>query len=128
MGDTWYLDELFVTIQGRQQYLWRAVDEDGDVIDILVQSRRNRRAAMRFFRKLLKARGPRTPVHGLVQNLFRVGRRRSVHHRLLRSRHARAPAERAGARSRRGLVNLTHRLSGSLGDTAGGWWPDPQLD
>jgi hypothetical protein len=35
MGDTWYLDELFVNIQGRHQYLWRAVDEDGDVIDIL---------------------------------------------------------------------------------------------
>ena len=35
MGNTWYLDELFVNIQGRQQYLWRAVDEDGDVIDIL---------------------------------------------------------------------------------------------
>ena len=44
-GDTWYLDELFVKIQGQQQYLWRAVDEDGDVLDILVQSRRNRRAA-----------------------------------------------------------------------------------
>ncbi len=57
MGDTWFLDELFVTIQGRQQYLWRAVDEDGDVIDILVQSRRNRRAATRFFRKLLKSQG-----------------------------------------------------------------------
>ena len=54
MGDTWHLDELFVALQGRQQYLWRAVDEDGDVIDILVQSRRNRRAAVRFFRKLLK--------------------------------------------------------------------------
>ena len=57
MGDTWYLDELFVTTQGRQQYLWRAVDQDGDVIDILVQSRRDRRAAARFFRKLLKGRG-----------------------------------------------------------------------
>ncbi len=57
MGDIWYLDELFVTIQGRQQYLWRAVDEDGDVIDILVQSRRDRRAAARFFRKLLKGQG-----------------------------------------------------------------------
>ena len=57
MGDTWYLDELFVKIQERQQYLWRAVDEDGDVIDILVQSRRNRRAAIRFFRKLLKSQG-----------------------------------------------------------------------
>ncbi len=57
MGDTWYLDEVFVKIHGRQQYLWRAVDEDGDVIDILVQSRRNRRAALRFFRKLLKGQG-----------------------------------------------------------------------
>ena len=56
-GDTWYLDELFVRIQGRQQYLWRAVDEDGDVLDILVQSRRDRRAALRFFRKLLKGQG-----------------------------------------------------------------------
>ena len=41
----------------QQQYLWRAVDEDGDVLDILVQSRRNRRAATRFFRKLLKRQG-----------------------------------------------------------------------
>ena len=149
MGDTWHLDELFVTIQGRRQYLWRAVDEDGDVIDILVQSRRNRHAAVRFFRKLLKSQGcvPRrlitdklrsypaahrmvmpsvvhctdryannraevshqptrqrerqmrgfksaahlqrfASVHGVVQNLFRVGRHllRSVHHRLLRTR------------------------------------------
>jgi hypothetical protein len=45
LGDTWYLDELFVTIQGQRQYLWRAVDQDGDVIDILVQPRRDRRAA-----------------------------------------------------------------------------------
>ena len=149
MGDTWYLDELFVSIQGRQQYLWRAVDEDGDVIDILVQSRRDRRAAERFFRKLLKGQGrePRRlitdklrsysaahrkimpsvvhstaqyennraevshqptrqregqmrgfksaahaqrflSVHGLVLNLFRVGRHlmRAVNHRLLRTR------------------------------------------
>ncbi len=55
-GDTWHLDELFVKIQGRQ-YLWRAVDEDGDTIDILGQSRRNRLAALRFFRKLLKRQG-----------------------------------------------------------------------
>ena len=149
MGDTWYLDELFVNIQRRRQYLWRAVDQDGDVIDILVQSRRNRWAATRFFRKLLKAQG-RVPlrlitdkllsyraahrtvmpsvvrstrqyennraevshqstrqregqmrrfksvghaqrflsVHGLVQNLFRVGRHllRAGHHRTLRTR------------------------------------------
>ena len=149
MGDTWYLDELFVAIQGRQQYLWRAVNEDGDVIDILVQARRDRHAATRFFRRLLKRQG-RTPcrlvtdklrsyaaahrtvmpsvahrtgqyennraevshqptrqrerqmrrfksaahaqrflsVHGLVRNLFRVGRHllRAAHHRLIRTR------------------------------------------
>jgi len=53
LGDTWYLDEVFVTIQGRRQYLWRAIDQDGDVLDILVQRRRDARAAKRFFRKLL---------------------------------------------------------------------------
>ena len=57
LGDTWHLDELFVKIQGRRHYLWRAVDQDGDVIDILVQPRRDRRAAARFFRKLLKGQG-----------------------------------------------------------------------
>ena len=57
LGDTWHLDEIFVTIQGERQYLWRAVDQDGDVIDILVQPRRNRRAAERFFRQLLKGQG-----------------------------------------------------------------------
>src|SRR5262245_47364394 len=40
VGDTWHLDELFVTIRGRCQYLWRAVDQDGEVIDILLQPRR----------------------------------------------------------------------------------------
>ena len=44
LGDTWHLDELFVTIQGQRHFLWRAVDQDGDVIDILVQPRRDRRA------------------------------------------------------------------------------------
>ena len=46
-----------MTINGERQYLWRAVDQDGDVIDILVQSRRNRRTEERFFRKLLKGQG-----------------------------------------------------------------------
>ena len=149
LGDTWHLDEVFVTIQGEQQYLWRAVDQDGDVIDILVQPRRDRKAAKRFFRKLLKGqcrvpgrlvtdklrsyaaahrevmpsvvhttkqyannraevsheptrqrerqmRRFKSPgqaqqfltVHGLVQNLFRVGRHllRAPHHRELRGR------------------------------------------
>jgi putative transposase len=57
LGDTWHLDEVFATIQGRREYLWRAVDQDGDILDILVQSRRDRRAAIRFFRKVLKGQG-----------------------------------------------------------------------
>ncbi len=57
LGDTWHLDELFVTIRGQRQYLWRAVDQDGDTIDILVQPRRDRCAAERFFQKLLKGQG-----------------------------------------------------------------------
>lgn len=57
LGDTWFLDEVLVTIQGQRHYLWRAVDQDGDVIDILVQRHRNARAAKRFFRKLLKGQG-----------------------------------------------------------------------
>ena len=53
-GDKWHLDEVFVRIQGVQHYLWRAVDQDGIVLDILVQSRRNAAAAKRFFKRLLK--------------------------------------------------------------------------
>jgi putative transposase len=45
LGDHWYLDEVFIRINGQQQYLWRAVDQDGDVIDILVQPHRDQRAA-----------------------------------------------------------------------------------
>jgi putative transposase len=53
-GDKWHLDEVFITINGQRHYLWRAVDQHGNVLDILVTSRRDTRAAMRFFRKLLK--------------------------------------------------------------------------
>jgi putative transposase len=147
LGDIGHLDEVFVTIRGKRQYLWRAVDQDGDLIDILVQPRRNWRAAEKFFRKLLKGQGcepnrlitdklksyaaaHRTimpsvvhdttqyannraevshqptrrrerqmqrfksaghaqrflAIHGLIQNLFRVGRHllRAVNHRLFR--------------------------------------------
>jgi putative transposase len=57
LGDGWHLDEVFVKIGGERHYLWRAVDQDGDVIDILVQRYRSARAAKRFFRKLLKGQG-----------------------------------------------------------------------
>src|SRR6267143_2495035 len=53
-GDRWHVDEVFLKINGRLHYLWRAVDQDGDVLDILVQSKRDKGAAKKFFRKLLK--------------------------------------------------------------------------
>ena len=149
LGDIGHLDEVFVRINGEQHYLWRAVDQDGDVIDILVQPRRDAEAAQRFFSRLLKsqrhlpfrlvtdklgsyrfahrngmplvthdtscygnnrAEASHQPtrqrerqmkrfkspihaqrflhVHGVVQNLFQLGRHRlrSVHHRMLRAR------------------------------------------
>jgi len=53
-GDKWHLDEVFLTIKSEHHYLWRAVDQEGNVLDILVQRRRDKRAAKKFFRKLLK--------------------------------------------------------------------------
>ena len=99
LGDIWHLDEVFIRINGQQQYLWRAVDQEGDVIDILVQRRRDQRAEashqptrhrerqMRRFKSAGQAQRFLS-LHGVVQNLFRVGRHllRSTNHRLLRSR------------------------------------------
>jgi len=56
-GDKWHLDEVVLTISGKKQYLWRAVDRDGFVLDVLVQSRRDAKAAKRLLRKLLKKQG-----------------------------------------------------------------------
>jgi putative transposase len=53
-GDNGHLDEVFIKVNGQRQYLWRAVDQDGNVLDILVQSRRNTKAAKRFLAKLMK--------------------------------------------------------------------------
>jgi putative transposase len=53
-GDKWHLDEVFLAINGARQYLWRAVDQDGNVLDILVHPRCDKKAAKKFFRKLLK--------------------------------------------------------------------------
>ncbi len=53
----WHLDEVFVSINGKRMYLWRAVDSEGEVLDILVQRRRDKRAALKLMRKLLKNQG-----------------------------------------------------------------------
>ena len=54
-GDTFYIDEVFVKINGRQHYLWRSVDQDGEVVDVFLQTRRDGAAAKRFFKRLLRS-------------------------------------------------------------------------
>ena len=54
-GDTFYIDEVFVKINGQQLYLWRAVDQDGEVVDVYLQARRDGAAAKRFFKRLLRS-------------------------------------------------------------------------
>ena len=53
----WHLDEMFVRIGGKQMYLWRAVDAEGEILDVLLQAKRNARAARKLMRKLLKKQG-----------------------------------------------------------------------
>ena len=56
-GDTFYIDEVFVKINVKQHYLWRAVDQDGEVVDVYLQAKRDGAAAKRFFRRLLRTHG-----------------------------------------------------------------------
>src|SRR5918911_1534117 len=56
-SDTWHLDEMVVSIQGRRMYLWRAVDREGEILDLLIQPKRDKAAALRLMRKLLKEQG-----------------------------------------------------------------------
>jgi putative transposase len=79
-GDKWHLDEVFIKIRGKTHYLWRAVDQDGVVLDILVTSRRDATAATRFFRKLL--RGSRSVPRVLVTD--KLASYPVAHRRLIR--------------------------------------------
>lgn len=84
-GDKWHLDEVFIKVNGERQYLWRAVDQDGNVLDILVQSKRDAKAAKRFLAKLMKkqCRTPRVLVTDKLRS-YGVAHRelmRSVEHR-----------------------------------------------
>lgn len=56
-GDTFYIDEVFVKINGKQHYLWRAVDQDGEVVDVFLQAKRDGAVAKRFFQRLLRNHG-----------------------------------------------------------------------
>ena len=76
-GDIFFIDEVFTKIDGKQHYLWRAVDQDGEVVDVFLQKRRDSKAAKRFLN-----------VHSAVYNLFNLGRHlnSAKNYRLLRIR------------------------------------------
>jgi len=69
-SDTWHLDEMVVSIQGRRMYLWRAVDSEGEILDFLIQPRRDKAAALRLMRKLVRKHGyaPRLLVTDKLQS------------------------------------------------------------
>jgi putative transposase len=86
-GDKWHLDEVVITIAGKKHWLWRAVDQDGFVLDVLVQSRRDTKAAKRLLRKLLKKqmRAPRVMItdklksYGAAKRKLRLGSEHRQH-------------------------------------------------
>src|SRR5881394_1380791 len=70
-SDRWHLDEMVVRIAGKRMYLWRAVDHEGEVLDMLVQRRRDNRAALRLMRKLLRKQGfTRPPIVAVTRPRF----------------------------------------------------------
>jgi putative transposase len=82
-ADTWHLDEMVVPIRGRRMYLWRAVDSEGEILDLLVQPKRDKAAALRLMRKLLKKQGysprvfvtDRLPSYGAARRHLGLGAR-----------------------------------------------------
>jgi putative transposase len=103
-GDTWHLDEVFLTIRGEQHYLWRAVDQDGHAPDILVQRRRDKYAAKKFFRKQLKGLAyiPRVIIADQLKSYGAAKRELlpSVEHRQRRYLNNRAENSRQPTRQR----------------------------
>src|SRR3712207_1632035 len=87
-GDMWHLDEVYLKINGRTHYLWRAVDQQGVVLDILVQGRRNKQAAKRFLGRLLTGMqyAPRNHSDLQTQELWR-------RHKRAESRSRTSPAQ-----------------------------------
>ena len=103
-GDKWHVDEVFITISGQRRYLWRAVDQHGNVLNILVTSRRDTTAATRFFRKLLKGLqyAPRVLITDQLRSYGAARRRvlQSVEHRRLKYLNNRAENSHQPSRQR----------------------------
>jgi putative transposase len=138
-GGKWHLDEVFIRINGEQKYLWRAVDADGNVLDILVQNRRDKAAARRFFRKLMTGTRsvPRVIVTGKLRSYGAAHREvmPSVEHRSHKGLNNRAEnshqptrqRERAvkGFRSVGGAQRFLAAFSGPTSDPAATCSPRP---
>jgi putative transposase len=116
-GDKWYLDEVFIKIQGKSHYLWRAVDQDGNVLDILVTSRRDAKAATRFFRKLLTGLRyvPRVLVTDKLASYGVAHRRlmRSVEHRRSKYLNNRAENSHQPTRQRERAIKRFRSIGGA---------------
>jgi putative transposase len=116
-GDKWHLDEVFIKINGKTHYLWRAVDQDGTVLDILVTSRRDAKAPTRFFRKLLKklSYAPRVLVTDKLANYPVAHRRlvRSVEHRRSKYLNNRAENSHQPTRQRERAMKRFHSAGGA---------------
>ncbi|GAA1329846.1 hypothetical protein GCM10009647_068630 [Streptomyces sanglieri] len=117
LGDKWHLDEVFIKINRERKYLWRAVDADGTRLDILVQNRRDKAAARRFFRRLLKTtrsvpRGDRhrqTPLYGAAHREVMP----SVEHRSHKGLNNRAENSHQPTRQRERAMNGFRSVGGA---------------
>ena len=75
-GDTFFIDEVFVKINGKQYYLWRAVDQDGEVVDVFLQAKRDGAAAIRAWSLCLQGW---KVLHAVIVNLRALGRAQEPH-------------------------------------------------
>jgi putative transposase len=100
---TWHLDEVYLKIDGRMVYLWRAVDAEGEVLDVVVQSKRNKHAALKLMRKLLKKYGfaPETFVTDDLRSYGAAARDLAMEHRHLTGRWRNNRAENSHQPTRR---------------------------
>lgn len=102
LGDKWHLDEVFLTIGGQRRYLWRAVDQEGNTLDILVTSKRDKRAAKRFLRKLLRDNAkPRVVITDKLRSYGAALRELLPHTEHRQSRYLNNRAENSHQRTRR---------------------------
>jgi putative transposase len=113
----WHLDEMFVRIGGKQMYLWRAVDAEGEVLDVLVQPKRDKRAALKLLRKLLRKQGV-APSAWVTEKYLAHG---AALRELCLSRAAHVQGKRANNRAESSHVPVRRREWKGQGFKSPGW-------